>query len=127
MMTPMSLRLRVLVPSVVVLALATAACGTGGNVPVNSGSGSGSTGPAPAVVVNIQYVSFEPASVTIHAGQTVEWVWKDAPVAHNVTFADFASPTQATGTFFHTFDTPGDYSYRCTVHATMTAVVHVLP
>ena len=127
MMTPMSLRLRALVPLVALLGLVAAACGTGGNEPVNSSSNQSSSGPAPSAVVHLHFVSFEPASVTIHAGQTVEWIWNDAPVAHNVTFADFASPTQATGTFFHTFDTPGDYTYRCTVHATMTAVVHVVP
>ena len=34
-------------------------------------------------------------TVTIHAGQTVEWKWEDAPAEHNVSFGDFVSPVQA--------------------------------
>ncbi|MHB8438997.1 MAG: cupredoxin domain-containing protein [Acidimicrobiales bacterium] len=111
-----------------VLGPVAAACSSTPNVPINGGgTGPVTTGPTPSAVVNIQYVSFEPSRITIHAGQTVEWVWKDAPIDHNVSFASFASPTQSTGTYFHTFDTPGTYSYRCTIHATMTGQITVLP
>ncbi|MHB8329695.1 MAG: cupredoxin domain-containing protein [Acidimicrobiales bacterium] len=125
----MALRLRVLVPVVALLGL-TAACGGGGNLPVNSGAsggGSSTSQSPPSAVITIKFVSFEPGKVTIHAGQTVEWKWEDSPLAHNVTFAGFASPLQVTGTYFHTFGEAGTYPYRCTIHASMTGVIKVLP
>jgi plastocyanin len=111
------------------LGLVAAACGGGSSGSASSSSTSAPTGTTqpPAAVVVLKFVSFEPGEVTIHAGQTVEWKWEDAPVVHDVTFAHFASPNQATGTWFHTFPTPGTYPYRCTDHATMTGVVDVLP
>ncbi|MHB8682157.1 MAG: cupredoxin domain-containing protein [Acidimicrobiales bacterium] len=123
-------RLPTLILAVTTLGLAAAACGgSGDNIPVSSGdtAGTNAKGPAPAAVVVLKYVSFDPSHVTIHAGQTVEWKFQDSPVAHNITFEGFGSTTQASGTYFHTFDTPGTYPYRCTIHATMTGVVTVLP
>ena len=72
-------------------------------------------GTAPATDAN-DVVSFVPMSATIRAGQTVEWQWDDSSVPQNVTFAGFQSATQTTGTYFHTFDTPGVYPYSSTVH-----------
>jgi plastocyanin len=127
-MSAMSKHLRFFLPALLALGLLLSACSSSYNVPVNTaGNGGETSSQTPAVVVTLKYVSFEPGRVTIHVGQTVEWKWEDAPIAHNVTFAGFASPTQATGTFFHTFDTPGVYPYRCTIHATMVAEVVVLP
>lgn len=125
-MSAMSPRLRVLVAAVPALGLSLSACSSS-STPSGSGGGGSGAHPAPSAVVVLKYVSFAPARVTIHAGQTVEWKWQDAPIAHNVTFRTFASPTEASGTFFHTFDAPGTYSYRCTIHQTMTGEVVVLP
>ena len=122
-MSPMSLHSRLPVAAVAALGLTLGACSSS---PSTAG-GSSSSGPKPAAVVLLKYVSFVPARVTIHAGQTVEWKWEDEPVGHNITFRTFSTPTQDTGTYFHTFDTPGTYPYRCTVHQTMTATVVVLP
>ena len=119
----MSPRLRFPVLVVAAVSLPLAACSSSST---SSTTSSGSH-PAPSAVVQIKFVSFEPSKVTIHAGQTVEWKWEDSPVAHNVTFSGFGTTTQTDGSFFHTFDTPGNYPYRCTVHATMTAEVVVLP
>ncbi|MHB1446698.1 MAG: plastocyanin/azurin family copper-binding protein [Acidimicrobiales bacterium] len=79
--------------------------------------------------VLISHMSFIPRVLTIQAGQTVTWVWDDGPTPQNVTFTSsnlsLASPTQATGTFRHTFDQPGVYKYRCTIHNNMLAEVIV--
>ena len=110
------------------LSVLAAACSSTPNVPYQPGGSSSlaSASTPPAAIVTLANVSFAPAVVTINAGQTVEWVWNDAPIPHNVTFATFRSPTKITGTFFHTFDVPGTYRYRCTIHATMfgTVIVH---
>ncbi|HXW34409.1 MAG TPA: plastocyanin/azurin family copper-binding protein [Acidimicrobiales bacterium] len=84
-------------------------------------------GPPAAATVRLQDVMFHPADVVIHAGQTVRWVWDDAPLNHNVTFRSFGSPTQMTGTWSHTFLSPGTYPYRCTIHFDMSGIVTVEP
>ena len=86
----------------------------------------GCHGPVGAVV-DLKFISFVPQQVTVHVGQAVEWKFEDDPVAHNVTFTGFASPTEAAGTFFHTFEQPGTFHYRCTIHVNMTGTVVVLP
>jgi plastocyanin len=76
---------------------------------------------------------FAPNSVTIHVGDTVEWINRDNE-AHTVTFdprkahsprfvflppgvAPFDSgDIPAGGTFSHTFTVPGNYRYFCTPH-----------
>jgi plastocyanin len=101
----------------------------GGNVPVSSATGSSTTvqagGPAvlvmigssPATDSNDGEVSFVPRSVIIRAGQTVEWRWDDSSLPQNVTFAaGFHSATQTSGTYLHTFETPGVYPYTSTIH-----------
>jgi len=132
MMSAMSRRQRALVP-LFALGFAAAACTGGNNVPVNaSGFGAtGSSGP-PAATVTLRYSSFEPASVSIHAGQTVQWSWQDKTIAHNVqlfhaTSVLAQSPTQTTGTWSYTFTTPGTYPYVSTVDAHMAGVVVVTP
>jgi plastocyanin len=62
--------------------------------------------------------SFEPSEVNINVGDTVQWVW-DAP-NHTVTGgASCVSNGQFNSsgpTFSRTFNTPGNYSYYCSVH-----------
>lgn len=113
---------------VVSLGTVAAACGGGpGSSYVPESQAAMKYGGPVAVVVKIEYGNFAPSTVTIHAGQTVEWVWDDAPTPHDVAFADFSSPAQATGTYFHMFLEPGTYPYSCTLHPDMTGKVVVLP
>jgi plastocyanin len=103
----------------------TTACSAAQNIPVQSASGSSdSSGPVGATVTLVN-TSFAPAVVTINAGQAVEWKWNDGQVPHNVTFDTFRSSTKITGTYFHTFATPGVYPYRCTIHINMVGTVVV--
>jgi len=133
MMSAMSRRQRALVP-LFALGIAAAACSGGNNVPADSsGFGTPASSGPPAATVTLRYSSFEPASVTIHAGQTVQWSWQDQPIAHNVQLFESAdsvlaqSPTQTTGTWSYTFATPGRYAYVSTVDAHMAGVVVVAP
>jgi len=117
-----------MIAAALTLAVATAACSAVQNVPVQSASGSSDSPRATAPVaatVTLVNTSFAPAVVTINAGQTVEWKWNDGQVPHNVTFDTFRSSTKITGTYFHTFDSPGVYPYRCTIHINMAGTVVV--
>src|SRR5262249_36506131 len=72
--------------------------------------------------------SFSPASVTISVGGTVTWTNNDdAP--HNATADDgsFKTPDINKGqTASHTFNTPGTFSYICTIHPNMHGTIRVL-
>ena len=73
--------------------------------------------------------AFTPPSVTVSAGQTVEWVFQDAN-PHTVT-ADDGSFTSRKGglangtTYSHTFDKAGTYRYHCFIHPQMLGTVVV--
>jgi plastocyanin len=125
------------------LPLLAGACSEEVNLPLGQSGSTGSTASAAGdvgAVVLLQYASFEPAQVTIAAGQSVEWEWQDAPIPHDVYFQNFTpagfrrsipldyhSTIMITGTWYHTFTTPGIYTYICTVHAGMAGEVIVTP
>lgn len=84
-------------------------------------------GPAQAastIDVTINGFAFNPENVNIVAGDTVVWT-NDDGVAHNVSGGSFSSGNFVTGTFTHTFTTPGTYEYFCTLHGSMRGSVIV--
>ena len=83
--------------------------------------------PAATVTVDITKFTYAPKELTIAPGTRVVWTNKDE-TPHTVTSNDkrFASKGLDTGDKFeHTFATPGDFDYICTVHPFMTGTVHV--
>ena len=86
-----------------------------------------SIAPASAATVSVKMGSdtgmlqFDPPTVTIKAGDTVEWV-NNKMAPHNVVFEDSNLPSQQDlvfspgETYDVTFDTPGEYSYFCQPH-----------
>ncbi len=66
-------------------------------------------------------LSFTPATVTVSPGERVTWVWMGSP--HSSTSDTTTGPEVwdssilSTGTFFHTFTTPGSYPYYCKLHS----------
>ncbi len=109
-----------------VLALGLAGCGLGG--PAH-----GPASPNAAAVVDMGFMSFEPATVHIRAGQTVEWrntslithsVTDDSPAASDpkdasipVGATPFSSGDIPAGhVFTASFPVPGTYKYLCTHH-----------
>lgn len=104
---------------IVALALAVTACGgaSASEEPVTDSDGAAS--------VTVEDNDFGPANLIVPTGATVTWEWAQGVDQHNVNADGFASPTQDTGTFAHTFDQPGAYDYRCTLHAGMTGTVTV--
>ena len=103
-------------------------------------SGCGMNGPAhdapmpdAAATVDLGFMSFSPETVTIHAGQTVEWR-NTSPITHTVTDNPPAAATPADSVlppgaipfssgdipagkiFEYKFTVPGTYRYFCTHH-----------
>ena len=82
-------------------------------------------------------LSFSPSSITVAPGDTVRWVWAPASINHTTT-SDLSvgsevwdSGVMSAGTFSHTFNTVGDWSYYCALHSfpggsSMNGVVHVV-
>jgi plastocyanin len=90
--------------------------------PADEGGGSGGGGGAEVGMRNIQ---FDPADVTIAAGETVTWTNNEG-VPHDVEKTSGPGRKFSSGpeggmmegdTFEQTFDRPGTYEYVCRVHA----------
>lgn len=108
------------------IALPLAGCGVGG--PAHD-----SPDARAAAVVDMGFESFTPATVTVKAGQMVEWR-NTSPITHSVSFdpkaaekagdaslppdvQPFESGDIAAGdVYLHMFETPGTYRYFCTHH-----------
>lgn len=99
------------------------------------GCGGGSDEPgAPAAsepnTVVIRDIAFKPKKLTVVAGTAVTWRFADSGIPHDVKAEDdsFASQIMDSGTFEHTFEQPGTYSYVCTLHAgQMKGTIEVTP
>ena len=111
-----------LAPLALAAALVLAGCGD---------DGGGAAASAAAPVTGVTRVAakdnkFTPPAIQVPAGATVTWAFEDGLVPHDVTGDGWRSgDPQRKGTFAHTFDRPGTYSYRCTVHDGMNGRVVV--
>lgn len=81
-----------------------------------------------SAAVDIVDFTFGPNSVTITAGGTVTWTNSDsAPHTATGDGGSFDTGTiESGGSASITFDTPGTYSYICSIHPDMTGTVVVL-
>lgn len=78
---------------------------------------------ADTVYVEINNFAFHPENLTVNVGDTVVWTNNDTAAWHDVTFeAGFGSGAKGSmelgDTFNHTFDTAGEFAYRCQNHST---------
>jgi len=118
------LPLLLLAPLALAAALVLAGCG-------DDGGGAGTGVAAAAPVAGVTRVAakdnrFTPPAIQVPAGTTVTWAFEDGLVPHDVTGDGWRSgDPQRKGTFAHTFDRPGTYPYRCTVHDGMNGRVVV--
>ena len=77
------------------------------------------------VQVRVINFTFAPATVTIRAGQTVEWT-NDDSVAHTVDLSGVISNVLNRGDHYaQTFAAPGTYAYICSIHPFMHGTVVV--
>jgi plastocyanin len=82
---------------------------------------------ASEAAVKIDNFSFSPATITIPVGTTVRWTNRD-DIPHTVVSDDKTFKSKALDTdeqFTYTFTKAGTYSYFCSLHPKMTAVVVV--
>jgi plastocyanin len=118
------------------LGLVVAGCGDDDDDDGGGGGGAATEQPADDVgggggggaEVQMEGIAFNPAEVTIAAGDTVTWTNNDS-VGHDVTGDAFESG-EAGGlgqgdTFEHTFEEAGTFDYVCTVHPGMEGTVTV--
>ncbi len=78
--------------------------------------------------VVIQDFAFDPAEFMVPLGTIVTFVNRESGVAHTSTSDDgtWRSGTlNPDDTFSHTFDVPGTFSYFCSIHPGMKAVITV--
>ena len=95
----------------------------------NTNNTNTTTGTGQTYNVAIQNFAFSPASMTIHAGDTVVWTNMDS-TAHTVTSdsgSELASQSIGNGqTYSHTFNTAGTYTYHCSIHPSMHGTITVV-
>lgn len=88
----------------------------------------GAASAAPRVhTVLIEGMRFQPEGLTVTAGDTVVWINRDL-VPHTATSASgrFDSNEIAPGkTWSHVFRSSGEFSYICTYHPLMKAILRV--
>ena len=82
----------------------------------------------PAATVRVENMSYSPASVTIKKGETVEWVFDDNGLPHDVVESSaetFKSELLTEGSYSYTFEEAGTFDYHCTPHPMMLGTVVV--
>jgi plastocyanin len=87
------------------------------------------TVPTKMITVKIDNFAFEPASLTVAKGTTVEWTNGD-DIPHTVVEKKVRFKSQALDTddrYRHTFNEPGTFSYFCSIHPHMVGEIHVTP
>lgn len=89
--------------------------------------------------VSVGNMRFSPADITVTQGDSVTWTFTGPDTNHSVTSDSIGqgswdsdqnvlSPNHNVGDKFSWYmDIPGDFTYHCKVHPSMTGVVHVLP
>ena len=117
-------------------ALLLAACGgssSSGGADTCTPKGGSTSGTGDQVVkINVDTSTvgrYDPSTVTVTKGQTVEWDWVANDAQHSVTEdanATFDSGLCSAGAkFVVTFNTAGDFKYHCTIHSAMLGDVKV--
>jgi plastocyanin len=96
----------------------------------SGGTDSAASAAGDVVTVTVKDMSYQPAEVTIHPGDTVEWIFDDGGMPHDVSGEGdleglLQSELLTEGTYSYTFDEAGTYDYSCTPHPMMVGTVIV--
>ena len=76
--------------------------------------------------VTVKNFAFSPSKLTVKTGTKVTWKFEDT-AKHNVTSDNnkFKSKDIQTGSYSYTFNSPGTYTYICSLHQYMKGTVTV--
>lgn len=77
--------------------------------------------------VEIRGFAFEPGTLTVNVGTTVTWTNLDS-ATHTIASDDGdweSNDLAVNGTYSKTFDSPGTYTYHCSIHPEMTGTIEV--
>jgi len=83
--------------------------------------------PGQVLKASMKNLAFQPASIEIAAGTTIEW-YNDDQLPHTVTADDNSfdsGPIDAGTRWRKTFDQPGTYTFHCTPHPFMKGIIVV--
>jgi len=118
-----------LVLSVAVVIFLGAGCSASNNSGTSTAPGAAAGSAALENQVNINHFVFEPNVLTIKTGQTVTWVHDDNvshTIVSGVSGSLFESPVLKRGdTYDFTFNTPGQFTYYCSIHPSMKGTIIV--
>jgi plastocyanin len=95
--------------------------------PTTAGTATTTTAGGGGARVVMKNTAFDPATVTIKAGESVTWTNQD-PMNHTVVAdnGEFKSGELGQGGIFtFKFDKAGTYAYHCSIHPSMTGTVIV--
>jgi plastocyanin len=101
--------------------------GSGGSTTTTGTPGTTIGGGGGGAEVVMKNLAFEPATVTIKAGESVTWTNQDS-MNHTVVAdnGEFESSALGNGAAFSfTFDKAGTYPYHCSIHPSMKATIVV--
>lgn len=98
-----------------VLLVLLASCGSSSDT---AGTAAATAGRPDKATVIIRDIAFKQDEITVKVGETVTWRFADQGIPHDVVADDgsFKSDVQDSGAYRHTFDAPGAYSYKCSLH-----------
>lgn len=96
----------------------------------STGTDSAASAAGTVVTITVKDMSYQPAEVTIHPGDTVEWIFDDGGMPHDVSGEGdmegiLQSELLTEGKYTYTFDETGTYTYSCTPHPMMVGTVVV--
>lgn len=96
-------------------------------------AGCGSSGPPagpPVASVTLQNTLYKPADISVKVGDTVQWIWADGNLPHNIDGASDLGPfdsgaPKTSGAWTFRFKRVGTFRYHCDVHPAMIGTVTV--
>ena len=112
---------------ILVVAVLAAGCGGSTSSTTTAGTPATTSGNSAGAQVVLKGFAFDPASITIKAGESVTWTNQDSPT-HTITAdnGEFDSGNIASGAkYSFTFAKAGTYPYHCSIHPSMKGTVVV--
>lgn len=111
------------------LSLVLGAAAVGCSSSKGSSSAAGGSSGTTTDKIDVKDFSFKPSKTTVKVGTSVTWTMQDSQTTHTVTATDGSFDSgdlSAVGkTFSHTFGSAGTFTYKCSIHNSMTGTVVV--